>query len=575
MEDDFLHGTNIQDLINLLQTENSLKDFREAFENPDDSAEFAGKAEFRTYDQGVQVIKQGEPGNEFFIVMSGQLRVIDVSGKTPRLLDYFSTGEIVGERVLLGSERRTATVEVITSHAKLAFFNENDWNWLLGKNSRFGDYFQNLEGVRLQKSSVDFPGRQWDEVIVDSTKRHFIAFMSTLTLPIVLLIAPVLFFLIAELLGINVITVISDFLARITLLPFVTAALLLIVYNYFDWRNDDFIVTTKRVIHIERYLFFGEQRKDAPLTRIQDVTVTSGILDVLFEADNLRIKTAGAGEIDFSNIRRANQIRQSIFRERERAKARVAASDVAALRQNIADELNWDEKIEKGVVPVAESEAVVVRQPKTRHYNRLIDYFVPRGKEVNDIESGTVIVWRKHFFVLFLHIFLPVMAILISSYLFLSSLILWLPPFGTIAALPVQIGLGIAILAGLFWYIWQYDDWNKDLYMVTDTQIIDIESSSFRLVRTRREGTFDSIQSVYSDVPSVFYKLLNMGNVIIETAGTQDTFTFNNVFDPASVTREVFNRWASYQQQEREKDRDTTTNQVLQVLKEYHRLAHK
>jgi hypothetical protein len=110
---------------------------------------------------------------------------------------------------------------------------------------------------------------------------------------------------------------------------------------------------------------------------------------------------------------------------------------------------------------------------------------------------------------------------------------------------------------------------------VTNTRIIDIEASSFKLTKTRREGTFDNIQAVYSNVPNVLYKVINMGDVIIETAGTQDTFTFNSVFDPDSVTSEIFNRWALYQQNEREKDRDETTNQVLSVLKEYHNLVTK
>ena len=117
-----------------------------------------------------------------------------------------------------------------------------------------------------------------------------------------------------------------------------------------------------------------------------------------------------------------------------------------------------------------------------------------------------------------------------------------------------------------------YNPFFLDIFTRIGVQIIDIESSSFRLVSSRREGTFDNIQSVYTDVPGIFYKLINMGNVVIETAGTQDTFTFSMVFDPASVTKEVFDRWSAYQQREREKHRDSTTDQVLEVLKEYHYL---
>jgi hypothetical protein len=178
----------------------------------------------------------------------------------------------------------------------------------------------------------------------------------------------------------------------------------------------------------------------------------------------------------------------------------------------------------------------------------VLDYLIPRSIEVNEGEDGTMIVWRKHLLLLFFYIFLPVLAFIISSYLFLASFVTALPPFTFEVHWSIRLILGFVTMASLFWYFWRYDDWRKDVYIVTDTRIIDIEASSFKLTTTRREGTFDNIQAVYSNVPNIFYKVINMGDVIIETAGTQDTFTFNSVFDPDSVTSEVFNRWALYQQ---------------------------
>lgn len=572
MQDGRPSEADVQELLALLQKDRSLKDFRDAFGIPEDLEMFARRARFETHEQGVQVIKQGDKADHFFIVLSGQLRAVDVSGPRPQLLNYLPPGAIVGVRGLLGDKIRTATVEVVTN-ARLAYFDEDDWYWLIGINSRLKDYFENLEQTRVKQSAIDFPGRQWDEVVVAATKRHFVAFLATLPLPLTLLIAPIAFFLAAEILGIEFLAIITDNLTLLATLPFIIVAVLLMVYNYFDWRNDDLIVTTKRVVHIERVLFYGEQRKDAPLTRIQDVTVVSDIIDLIFEAATVHIKTAGADVIDIEHVRHAGHIREVISRERERAKARVAASDVAAIRQNIANQLNWQDELPQNVMAVAEAEGTVTSQPRTRHYGRLIDYFIPRSKEVNETEEGTAIVWRKHYFVLIGHIFLPTLALLASIYLFIASFAAWLPPFGAVVAVPIQVLLGVAILASIFWYIWEYDDWNKDIYKLTGVQIIDIESSSFRLRRTRREGSFDNIQGVYSDIPNFFHKLLNMGDVIIETAGTEETFTFRRVYDPASVREEIFSRWALYKQRERETNRDSTAKQIIQVLAEYHKLV--
>jgi hypothetical protein len=122
----------------------------------------------------------------------------------------------------------------------------------------------------------------------------------------------------------------------------------------------------------------------------------------------------------------------------------------------------------------------------------------------------------------------------------------------------------------------RYDGWQRDRYLVTGRRIIDIEGTPFRLGgERRREGTFDNIQNITYDIPNLFWQLLNMGNVVIETAGTEATFTFDMVYDPSGVQEEIFNRMVLYQQRQRERERDNTTAQLVEVIGEYHRLMEK
>ena len=317
---------NRQKLLELLKKDRKLQIFRDAL-SPEDLEEFVRKANFSVYEQGEQVIHQGERATFFLIVIAGQLRAVDVSHETPRLLNYLDKGETLGVRALIEGKPRSAMVEVVVN-ATLAFFDQEVWYWLIGKDSTIKDYFEDLEQDREQQSNRDFPGRQHDEVVVVSAKRHLIAYIATLPLPLILLIGPIVFFLIGQILGIEFIPAITNPLTLLATLPFIIIAALLLIYNYFDWLNDDFIVTTKRVIHIERYLFFGEQRRDAPLARVQDVTNESDILDLIFDSDNLKITTAGSGIMYLNHIRHADKIREAIFRERERANARIAADMV-------------------------------------------------------------------------------------------------------------------------------------------------------------------------------------------------------------------------------------------------------
>ena len=47
------------------------------------------------------------------------------------------------------------------------------------------------------------------------------------------------------------------------------------------------------------------------------------------------------------------------------------------------------------------------------------------------------------------------------------------------------------------------------------------------------------------------------------------------VYDPSAVQEEVFNRMVLYQQKQRERERDNTTAQLVEVIGEYHRLLEK
>jgi uncharacterized membrane protein YdbT with pleckstrin-like domain len=534
---------------------------------------FASGAEFRFYEQGARLIEQGDQGNEFFVVMSGQLRAIDTTYDPPHLLNYHTMGHIIGTRALLNNEPRAASVEVVID-ALVAVFSRDDWEWLLHYQPRIETYFQGLESEFQRRSSTDFPGRQWDEVVVTSTKRHLLTFFARLTLPLTVLIAPLVFLIGVELLGITSLSITPGnlMLTILATLPFFIISGLLILYHYVDWRNDDFIVTTKRFIHIERKLLYGEERDEAPLTRIQDVRLSyPGFLD-RFDYYNLEIRTAGAGDIWVNGITKATEMKDAIFQEKVRALERVQAANMAAIRHLLAQQLNWEEALEEPLLAIAEVEGGITAE-KPRRLPGLLNYLWPQVKEV--YEDGVTILWRKHYWVLLSSIALPLLFLLLFFCLFIASLS-GLFPFSTPAGLLIQGILGIVVLACLLWYLWRYDGWRRDTYLVTETRIVDVASSPFRLRgETRSEGNFDDIQNITYDIPDFFSSLLNMGTVIIETAGSADTFTFKKVFNPNAIQQEIFNRMVMVQQRERQRKRDATTNELLRLIGEYQNLLEK
>lgn len=77
--------------------------------------ELARLGETRSWEAGVVVVSQGEPGDSLYIVHEGELRAVVGGGNGGRAveLNTLKAGEIFGELALHG-ERRSATVETVT-----------------------------------------------------------------------------------------------------------------------------------------------------------------------------------------------------------------------------------------------------------------------------------------------------------------------------------------------------------------------------------------------------------------------------------------------------------------------------
>lgn len=570
---DLRQADAIQKLIPLLQSNEAFS--RSGFLG-ERINEFAERADIQFYWQGQKIVQQGDQGDQFFILITGELRVLNTNSDPPRLLNYLHPGAIFGMRSILRDSVRAATVEAATD-AVVAAYDKEDWDWLVTHEPQIGAYFESIEEIYDRRAEAAFPGlnMQPDEMIVVAVKRHFLAFLATLSWPIGILLVPVLFLIGAELLQLDLITTLSSSLTILAMTPFVVVALLVTFYQYLDWRNDDLIVTTKRIVHMERVLFIGEERHEAPLTQVQNVTVRShGWLDLVFDVDDIEIKTAAAGTISVDNVPQAQQISRIILQEQQRAKDRVAAADTASVRRMISDRMNKNVLVETKGSPqgpkVVPAPSIL---PKLTLPKLTANYLWPGIEEPVTIKGEKGMLWRKHYYILLGHILLPLLAILVSLYLLVASFIA-LPDFDVVGNWwPIQLFAVAALLGSIFWYLWEYDDWRRDVYIVTNTKIIDVESSSFRLKgETLREGSFDSIQNITYKIPNFFFKLINLGDVVIETAGVGKTFTFNRVLNPSGVQAEIFNRWDVYQQRKRERQRDDTTKQILTVLGEYHDL---
>lgn len=68
----------------------------------------------KTFKAGTDIIKQGDPGAEFFILDSGECVAVVTSGKSSQEVMRYSAGDLFGEKALLESAPRGATISAET-----------------------------------------------------------------------------------------------------------------------------------------------------------------------------------------------------------------------------------------------------------------------------------------------------------------------------------------------------------------------------------------------------------------------------------------------------------------------------
>jgi hypothetical protein len=526
---------------------------------PEDELEYlASLGKLQRHPEGTVVVRQGDPGDAFYVVLSGHLEVLRVDEKgLERTINYHVAGHYFGEGALFTGKPRAATVRAMDD-VELAVFDKRAFEQLSSRHPDIRKY--------LLRTRVDFPGRQPDEVADVHTRRHAYAVIERFFLPMLVLVLWVgITSGLQLLLG-------SPFRAALPWAWVVFSVLWLLwaVLLYIDWINDAFVVSTKRVIHIERVFLLREERHEAPIDQVVSVTMeTPTLMARLLDFGTLTIRTASLGNpIVFDHLAEAGRIQQVILELRDRARDYRVAAERGQRRRTLQKHLGLQEGETELLIPQPPPSPP---KPKGALY-RVLDYFVPRMVLVKPGE----VTWRRHWYVLIKKVAAPLLALFLAASL-IVALFFPLPLIGRISNSPIFPYLtalsALLLLPLLGWLWWRYEDWRNDIYTVTATSIIDRESAPFGFREQKRVGSLEDIESVYSDVPNFLAKVINLGDVIIDTAGSPRAYTFDSVHDPLAVQQEIFSRIHAYREQKSRRGSQAEMRRWADWFAEYHKLA--
>jgi hypothetical protein len=527
------------------------------------------------YQPGEVIIRQTDRPTAFYVVDQGELRAFVQTKDQDLLRAYFYPGEVFGGLGLLTGETYDVTIDAVNETELLVL----DHGHFVQLVEQFPNIHEKLLERARQRKEVrrrSFPWEQPDEFTVFFSTKHWIALLSawrwTFFWSLLALVATIIYLGPGQ----------PALLAAILMVAAGTlwaVAVLSCVYHYLDWRNDHYIITNLRVLHVERVLLLREDRDEAPIERVQDVQVLkAGVLANLLNYGDVLIQTAAATQrVVFASIPNPDQVSQAI----RSAMKRVSTQGRSEERQRIQQEIErilqvpeiapeeqvaamWGEEKVSSVGEGAEVEVEPVSVPLHILYG--VGEWLREAFTFQtwiESEDGKTITWRKNGWRLVRVSLGPLAAGFTAGFLFLFFLS---QRIGFPAApLILLFVLGVIFL----WWFYVYWDWQNDIYQISGDRVIDLKKRPLFLEQIRRETTLDRIQNISLTIPSAVAQLLNYGTVVIETAAEIGDFKFQFVHNPRGVQEEIFRRLAEFREQQLDQQRQERHQEMAMWFEEY------
>jgi uncharacterized membrane protein YdbT with pleckstrin-like domain len=305
---------------------------------------------------------------------------------------------------------------------------------------------------------------------------------------------------------------------------FVIFLLKWLVIDLINWFFNLYVLTDRRLMSAEG--FFTPRRKEATLDRIQQVQVDrSNLFEYLFDIGDVQIVTAGAqGDIALAGAAHPREVADQI-REAEQAYrkgGRAAAAPVEPKHPAIKKVL--DEM----------AQPIVVDQPAGVP-QRTFGGFLRRPAMIHYLENEVVISYiYRHWFVLVRREVIPAL-ILVASLLLGGALAAFLHTGLWLVSL---VGVLVGILYGTLVYL-NYAD---DVFILTTERIIDIDRFVFIFFEGRKQADYSKVQDVRVSVDSLIGRILNYGDITVETAGRLPNIEMSDIPNPFTVQDLIFAR---------------------------------
>lgn len=508
---------------------------------PEDLARVVQIATRRFYPKDTLLCHEHELGDTLYIIDSGEVlvRQEDLRG-LERPTGVLKAGDAFGEDALLLGNAYGSCLQAITP-VEVVCLHKSEFDLLREERPQIEKRMHIAPLIQEQLRTRALPGQDEGELWLLRRKRHWFAFVRRLSLPF---FTSLLFLIVV--LGLSLLEI--DVGLPLAILFIGVIPLAIVVWLLMDWLNDFYLVTAQRVLHREKVILLHETWDEAPIDRIQQTNIVRSTLGNILGFGTLEILTASAqGRMAWNYLRDPEGMKAVIDQRVKSLDFGSQQTNREEVRQQLLRQTGRD---------TAEQEAPIAPPPskETQRKPGLLGRLLPSRPllRLRYVQAGQV-TWRKHWLFLLRRVYLALFVFLLAS----GATI-----FTSVSASLAQYRLSLLFaslvlwIAAFFWLWWEWEDWQNDVYILTDSKIIDVEKKPLFFAAERREATLDKIQSVALRMPGLLPNIFNYGDVLIETAGPIGVFTFSGVGRPAEVRHEIFRRIEEYRaaQQRRESE---------------------
>ena len=347
------------------------------------------------------------------------------------------------------------------------------------------------------------------------------------------------------------------------------------IWRFFDWGNDFYIITDERIVWLERTIGLYDSRQEAPLVAIKAGETKSSFIGRSLGFGDVITQTF-MGQVFFRHIGNPGEIKNMIDQEHKLEIEHQMSTDIHTIEGKIRQKIEPSQAVTVPMsmtapVPGAATGTTSVQETKLipeqlNFWQSLLARFQTRW------ESGGMITYRKHLYVLFRMTWLPVacaLGLMVGAgflyYWRANGLISLLTP-----GLILLIGIALTALAVL-WWLYKFVDWSNDIYRVTPDKIIDSERKPLGDELTK-SAPLENIIGLDYEKLGFLGVVLNFGNVIINV-GTDNKFIFYGIHNPARAQRDIFNYMFEHRRKKQQTDSLQEQERVSNYIAAYHRQA--